>query len=277
MSDSVPDLLVEKLALGELEDGKATAVRKRLGDAADQTLSSIEASNAEILRELAPEDFARTVKRRAEIAEAPSRQAVNWTPWFAAAGLAAAAVLLWSVVGPTDGPPQQSPLQQAQSPTEAGPTKLAQAEPRPAADDGAIRFKGGTKLSIFRAASGQADQLAAGDRVHQGDRLQVSYAAGDATHGVIVSVDGAGAATLHFPASVDGDTSLRGRAQLPHGYELDDAPGFERFFFVTSDEAEVSVATVMAAARALAKADAARDSTLILPEGLQQQTVLLLK
>lgn len=65
----------------------------------------------------------------------------------------------------------------------------------------------------------------------------MSYVAAGRAHGVIVSIDGRGQVTLHFPADAGAPTALEsGRAvPLSHSYELDDAPLFERFMFVTAE------------------------------------------
>ena len=77
------------------------------------------------------------------------------------------------------------------------------------------------------------------------------------------------------PASLD----QGGAVPLRESYELDDAPGFERFFFVTvaQDEPALEVARVMDAARALAASEDAREAALELPEGWRQQSLLLTK
>jgi hypothetical protein len=64
---------------------------------------------------------------------------------------------------------------------------------------------------------------------------------------------------------------------LEYAYQLDDAPGFERFFLVTSDRA-LSVAEVLEAGRRLASDPRqARRANLGLPAGLEQWSVLLAK
>ena len=53
----------------------------------------------------------------------------------------------------------------------------------------------------------------------------------------LVSIDGRGVATLHFPDDVDPTALAHGGAMaLDHSYELDDAPGFERFLRVTAGQ-----------------------------------------
>jgi hypothetical protein len=96
------------------------------------------------------------------------------------------------------------------------------------------------------------EPLARGDKVTQGDVVQLAYNAMGATHGVIFSIDGRGTVTLHFPSERTGSTALKakGANALDFSYELDDAPRFERFFFVTSDK-PVDVGTVLEKGREL--------------------------
>jgi hypothetical protein len=72
--------------------------------------------------------------------------------------------------------------------------------------------------------------------VRAGDLLQLAYVAAGQRFGVVASVDGRGAVTLHLPEAAGPAAVLdeRGETALPHAFELDDTPGVERFVFVTS-------------------------------------------
>jgi len=282
VTEPVPDVLIEKLALGELGEVEREEVKRRLGEDAEAKLSAIDRSNAEILEEFPPSDVAAEVQRRVERLDrvaAHEAERPRWTPWLGAAALAAAAILLWVIVRPPADTPPEGPsgTPVAGGVGDTGPTKIAKADPPLAGDDGSIRLKGSAKLTIHRQGEGRAERLSDGARVRAGDRLQVSYTAGDAALGVIVSIDGAGAATLHFPASERNEPTLLGRAQLPNGFELDDAPGFERFFFVTTQGERLSVSEVMRAAESLAASDDAREGELELADEVGQQSLLLTK
>jgi hypothetical protein len=92
-------------------------------------------------------------------------------------------------------------------------------------------------LVIHRRAGDRAERLEPGAEVRAGDVLQVSYVSLGRPYGVIFSIDGRGAVTLHHPASSEAEASLidLDRAvPLANAYELDDAPEFERFYLVTS-------------------------------------------
>jgi hypothetical protein len=275
---SAPDLMVEKLALGELAGEQAAALRRRLDEAGDERLAAIERSNAEILREHPPAEVAAAVRRRLARLEdeTPARARPSWLMWAPMAAAAAVALMWW--VGGND---PETGIRGG----EADPVVIAKAEPPVVADDGAtpeqIFIKGDPVLMIDRVQDGRPQRMADAARVAAGDLLQVGYNAKGAQQGVVVSIDGAGVATLHFPAAEADDPRLDhgGPIPLSASYELDDAPGFERFFFVTVDtrEPRLDVAGVMEAARMLARGADARDGELALPQGWRQQSILLRK
>src|SRR5690606_30966685 len=124
----------------------------------------------------------------------------------------------------------------------------------------------------------QAERLAPGDRVRAGDLLQLSYVAAGRRFGAIVSIDGRGVVTTHLPLAGPGAAALGAGPAIPleQAYELDDAPGFERFVFVTGTS-RFEVAVVAAAARAVATGRAPATTPLSLPTGLEQHDFVLPK
>jgi hypothetical protein len=148
-----------------------------------------------------------------------------------------------------------------------------------------VRLKGiGPRLLLYRKEGEHAAQLQPGSQAQAGDLIQLGYVANGQRYGVIVSVDARGGATLHFPLSGDASTALvhKGPMLLERAFQLDDAPDFERFFLVTTDEthhAALSVEAVLAGARSLAAqpSAAAQTEPLPLPTGLHQESFLLRK
>src|SRR5262249_16204658 len=102
--------------------------------------------------------------------------------------------------------------------------------------------------------------------------------AGGHGYGVIASVDGAGAVTLHFPFSEDAPPQAtavaRDTTTLPHAYALDDAPRFERFFFLIANHPphlhQPPPPLPPAARRPLAGRSASFIASLAQPAGLRQ-------
>jgi hypothetical protein len=114
------------------------------------------------------------------------------------------------------------------------------------------RAKGGApSLLLFRQGPNQTvERLDPGALARAHDVLQLAYQAGGRRYGVIVSIDGRGVVTRHFPAAGDDAGVLEGQglALLRTAYRLDDAPRLERFYLVAAD-APFAFATVEAAAR----------------------------
>ena len=94
---------------------------------------------------------------------------------------------------------------------------------------------------------------------------------------MIFSVDGRGSVTLHFPSGDRADTTLeRGVHALEYGYELDDAPRFEKFLFVTSTQ-PLDVASLLEQAERKAKANPSHELTLELSSEQDQATFVVRK
>ncbi len=266
MAEEIPDLVVEQLALDMLPAEEAADVRAQLLRDADPRLNELQASNAEILELYPPDMIADRLRRKLE-AEDDRRDQRWWVPLLATGALAAAAVLLWWMRAPA--------LPESGDP--GAPPRIAKAESPPMAADDGVRIKGTERLIIQRKTNSGSTALVPGQTVRSGELVQLAYEAGDAKHGVIASVDGSGAVTLHWPAEEDADTTLaEGTAWLDHSFEFDDAPGFERFVFVTSTE-PVSPALVLDALRELDDDHERREGALVLPPGQSQATFLLNK
>lgn len=136
-----------------------------------------------------------------------------------------------------------------------------------------------TQLLVYRQLQESVEILSDGHHARTGDLLQLAYVATDAGYGMILSIDGRGTVTLHLPESQGESTKLeRGKQSLlPNAIELDDAPRFERFFFLTSNS-PIDVEGVLKEARNLAKNSAqVQQQNINLPEHFRQYSVLILK
>ncbi len=250
-SDRVPDLLVEQLVLGELSDADAAAVRARLGNAADERIAQIDASNLALLEKNPPERMAAQIQQRLRaLPDAPAEEPARWGWWVGGGLLAAAAAAVLVVALPGDDAPTEPPGEQ-----------VAVVQP-----PDVVRAKGDPAIVLHKQIDGRAELLAPGANVSPGDAIRVAYRAAGASHGVLVSLDGAGAATLHFPETAGESTALTQTGnQALHTFDLDDAPDFERFFFVTAD-APLDVDAVMKATEALGEEPKAGTARLQLRE-----------
>jgi hypothetical protein len=222
-TEKVPDWLLERLAANELPPAQATKVRERLRALGEENrLSALSASNAEILSALPPERIAPEIERRAAVGADLARPAAAhpWRPlWALSAVAACAAGFAVMLVVRDHGTGRQ-----------------------PATDDSQpeiVRIKGDVKpaLRIYRKTESGSEVLRAHASVHRGDTLQIRYVAAGKRFGVIASIDAREQVTYHLPESPGLAATLErdGERALPHAYELDDSPGFERFLFVTSN------------------------------------------
>src|SRR5579863_9018293 len=253
-----PAWLIERLAQGELGGDEAAAVRARLeaeGRSPDDVIAALVLADRETLAAHPPASVAAEVRRRA--APAPRRRPVTVRMTFAGATLAAVGGL--AVVVMTGHLPP------------APPTST-----RPVSESTTIKgtvAASGARLYVYRHASAGDERLADGERAAPGDLLQLAYAATAEGFGVLLSIDGAGTVTQHWPEpGKTGAAPLRvgGEVRLPSAYELDSAPAFERFFLVRADEA-FDVTPVLEAARALAaRSPIARRAPLPLPARFNQ-------
>lgn len=245
-----PALHREQIAAGE-----------RVGAVDEDELAALRASNVEILAAHPPAVVAAEVRRR--VALQAGRRRSHTAAWVGLPAVATATIVLVAVrpwaadgVAPT---PEPSVLGDMTS----GDTRIKGLAPH---------------LVLHRQVGAEAELLRAPARAGSGDVLQVSYVAAGASHGVIVSLDGGGVVTLHHPRDAAGDTALQqgGAVRLGQSYELDAAPGFERFVFVTAS-APVDPSQVVAAAQAIAGRPEAARGPLALPAGWVQSSFLVEK
>ena len=273
----IPDLFIEKLLLDELPKRKKEELLK--DPKVQRRITELKAANQKILEEYPPGEMARAIQRRARQAEAPQaeaertrstgdngerprsaaarRGAFGWPRLVPVAGFALV-VLVGGLLLITRGPSVFTP----RSPAEE------------------VRLKGGgAYLTVYKQTATGAEALESGDAVGERNNLQIGYVAGTNRYGAILSIDGRGTVTLHYPVSAAADPSLEagGEVLLPFSYALDDAPDFERFFFVVSEK-PFSVNEVLEAARDFSGQPLkAKKQNLNLPKGLEQTSILLLK
>jgi hypothetical protein len=260
-----PDWLLERIALGELPPAELAAARARLAQEPDgeARLAALEVENRAILEKLPPGAVAREVEhraaqaRRVEAARGEGRPLRRFAPMLALVP-ALAVVALFVVARPTG--PGVGVGVDTQAPE-------------------VTRTKGLLpQLVLHRQGAAGPERLADGTAAAAGDVVQVAYVAAGHPYGVILSLDGRGAVTLHAPEVGPHSVPLApsGTHALPRAYALDDAPAFERFILITSDT-PFDLEEVVAAARAVAASADARTAPLALREGYTQVSFTLEK
>jgi hypothetical protein len=288
---AVPDLVLERYRLGELPVADQQALARRIDGEPElrQRLEALERSDEKLRRRLEAPRLAASVRSRLESRSESTASGVRFgRPWALPAGLAAAAAVAFAIATRTPAtapplPPSSTAAPAAPPATPAAvPSTRAASPSTPAASEG-IRLKGSRPaLSLFRKTAQGSETLADGDTARAGDVIRVGYRSFGRRYGVIVSLDGRGGLTRHLPEAGTAAAPLESGdvVLLAHAYELDDAPSWERFFFVTA-EAPFEVAAVEdAARRAAAEAGRATGHApegLALPKTLEQSAFLLTK
>ncbi len=237
--DNVSDWVLERFLLGELPPPQARWIDGLLPARPDLVvrLETLRRSNTEILATFPP----RSVKAAVDQRMRTSKHRV-WTASLAASLATVFMVGAFVAFNPTlDGE----------------------------------RTKGSAQLGIHRQTDRGSERLADGALVQPGDSVQIVFSAGNGNFATVVSIDGNGQVTRHFPVS--GDSAVSGlNVAVPTAFQLDDAPGFERFVLVASTS-PIDVEGVLAeAARVAAGTDPAHEA-FRLSKDLDWSDVLLRK
>ncbi len=142
-----------------------------------------------------------------------------------------------------------------------------------------IQLKGDARpLLIYEKVSIGHKLLHDGDRLLSGSTIQLVYKAEDYSHGIIISLDGRGGISWHFPTEATGDQKLDKGLQKPlaKSFKLDEAPAFERFYFIRA-HAPIPVKEVLKSLRQSSPGDSFGPSTLALEKQYHQFSILLKK
>jgi len=249
----VPDWRLERHLLGELPAGEAASVRDAIARDAGvrERLAALERSTEEILQQHPPGAMAAAIRARHSAgAERDGRRRAGRRPVLALAA-AAAALATVAVLAPRPTAPPEIP--------------------------DVTRAKGGAVgLEVYRRSPAGVERLEPGSFARDHDLVQLAYHVPVRRQGAIVSVDATGVVTRHLPATGQWSVLLEPGASvpLPDAYELDAAPGYERFVLVTADRPFAVEVVVAAVKNGLAGGTGSR---LDLPPGLEPSIFLLRK
>lgn len=266
----IPDWKLERYILGELPARELARIGRALevDDSLRRRLDALRRSDQEIRDRYSPSWMSRQIRLRLKASEGATgsrpvsspfprlRPLVPPRPITALAGVALAAVLLLVVL------PRELHYWK--------PGKEASLE----------RIKGeGPQLKLHRRTPDGSEVLPDGARVFESDVIQIGYQSAGRPYGVIVSVDGRGTVTSQLPLEGTRAVELRSEGQilLDFALELDDAPGCERFYFVTGDRAFELAPVLRAAKKIDTDRPVDRAEKLDLGEDLEQFVISLEK
>jgi len=258
---SVKPWELERYLLGELPQTRMEEIERLLRQDAELNaqLAALQKSNADILQAYPPERMIPDLQRKFQGVKSreetrPRSKAIRGL-LYASPVLASALVFLFIIVF-------KAPV--------SNDTRIKGTE--------AIDMTK-SQILIYRKAKDKVHLIRNGDAAHERDLLQIAYVSAGDPFGVIFSIDGSGTVTLHYPEDRLGSTKLQPSGQVPlnTSYELDEAPEFERFFFITA-HAEINVIEILEQAERLAEnPDRAREAALDLPKTYGQNSVLIKK
>jgi hypothetical protein len=225
-TSGIPDWKLERYLLGELPADELAQINKaaHTHPEVQANLDALLADNVALLGRLDP---TQTAKRLQALATARS-SAVNTRPGFLVTlpfRVALTAVLILSLsvayfLSNRDILPQNIEVAGIQNPSD-------------------IRIKGlQDHIQLFLKTGDTIAHILEGAKLNNGDLIQIHYQVSKKCFASIISLDGRGQWTTHFPeagtAAAKTEPGLTGF--LPFAYELDRAPYFEAFWLITSTE-----------------------------------------
>ena len=234
----IPDWKLERFLTGDLPESEMREIREL--EATDamlaQRIKLLREDNKAILNKFPFEAVADRIAKAKDIADAAEAKKVASSFRFLKFASAAVLVLAVALVAlmtqretvVTGGNVAGGDVAQAR---DAQNTQVALAE-----TPSDTRIKGlDARMEVWKKTEAGIVQLQDLDEAREGDEIQLRYAVPEKCYGLLFSMDGNGALTLHMG---DGEKAVElapGKMNsLPFAYKLDDAPYFEKFFFVTS-------------------------------------------
>lgn len=263
----VRDWELERYLLGELPSTRMNEIKMQLETDSEfrKKLEALKRSNEQILKNYPPEAVLPQIKARLNTErEDKIQQPVFVKRLIYVTPVLAAALVVFFFIFQNRGGQITQDIQGLQGTRIKGSETIDMSKPH---------------ILIHRKIDSDIELMKSGDRANVGDLLQIAYAPLGAAYGVIFSIDGRGVVTLHYPESVDEEPALEQdqRTLLPSSYELDDAPNFERFFFITS-KTSVDVRTILERAKTLAlNPKKSETADLDLPHTYNQYSLLIKK
>lgn len=257
----IPDWKLERYLIGELPAPEMEIVRRAAesDSSVRQRLEQLRLSDQEILRRYSPEWMTHQIVARAQSVASVQRTSATLFGRFGSLPKLAAVAVALMVVLLIFYPRQVDRTFKDGTTVET-------------------RFKGSApSLVLYRKVPSGAERLSEGSVARPGDTIQIAYWGVGGHYGVILSLDGRGVVTFHLPERGSQAVPLEaGRLiRLDSSYQLDDAPRWECFYFVTSDK-PFQIDPILQSARNVGQIQTAPDR-LPLPDSFIQSVFLLRK
>ncbi len=236
----IPDWKLEKYLTGDLPAEEMREIREM--EATDEIFAGrvkmLREDNAAILKRLPFEKLSEKIAMMPGRSNADVGNTVRVN--FKLVKLAAAAALVLAVV--TVALFSQRSLSEQNTQL----MEVAMVDASGAGDDG-LRIKGlSARMEVWKKTGDSAVQMENLGEAREGDEIQLRYAVAEKCFGLLFSMDGNGTITMHMGRGNRAVELEPGKMiTLPFAYKLDNAPKFEKFFFLTSkDEFELNAGDI---------------------------------
>lgn len=241
----IPDWKLEKYLTGDLPAEEMHEIRKM--EATDEIFAGrvkmLREDNAAILKRLPFEKLSEKIATMPGRSNAGAGNTVRVN--FKLVKFAAAAALVLAVVtvalfgqrslSEQGGTVLANNAKMANSVNGAQLMEVAMVDASGAGDDG-LRIKGlSARMEVWKKTGDSAVQMENLGEAREGDEIQLRYAVAEKCFGLLFSMDGNGTITMHMGHENRAVELEPGKmTTLPFAYKLDNAPKFEKFFFLTS-------------------------------------------
>ena len=238
----IPDWKLERFLTGDLPEEEMNKLRElEANDAVfANRVKMLREDNKAILSKLPFEALAANLGTATEAAGSAANAAENAAknvPRFTLVKFAVAAMFIFAVAMVAFFAQRETSVMNERVGSDVANVKGSQnTQVALAENESDTRIKGlDARMEVWKKTSVGIVQLNDLDSVGEGDEIQLRYAVPEKCYGLLFSMDGNGALTLHMGDGVKAIELAPGKMNsLPFAYKLDDAPYFEKFFFVTS-------------------------------------------
>ena len=243
----IPDWKLERYLTGDLPESDMREIREM--EAADEIFANrvkmLREDNAAILKKLPFEKLSEKIAMMPGRSNAGAGNTVRVN--FKLVKLAAAAALVLAVVTVALFGQRSLSEQGGTVLATAANTQVMEVAMADASGDDDVRIKGlSARMEVWKKTGDSAVQMENLGEAREGDEIQLRYAVAEKCYGLLFSMDGNGTITMHMGEGNKAVGLEPGKmTTLPFAYKLDNAPKFEKFFFLTSkDEFELNAGDI---------------------------------
>ena len=232
----IPDWKLEKYLTGDLPAEEMREIREM--EAADEIFANrvkmLREDNAAILKRLPFEKLSEKIAAMPGRSNAGAGNMVRVN--FKLVKFAAAAALVLAVMTVAVFSQRSLSEQGGTVLVTAANTQVMEVAMADASGDDGVRIKGlSARMEVWKKTGDSAVQMENLGEAREGDEIQLRYAVAEKCFGLLFSMDGNGTITMHMGHGNRAVELEPGKmTTLPFAYKLDNAPKFEKFFFLTS-------------------------------------------